>query len=58
MDDIYENFDKYNSNENRIILIAFYDIVDDMFSNEKLNPIVTELFIRSRKPNVSLAFIT
>ena len=58
MDDIYENFDKYNSNENRIILIAFYDIVDDMFSNEKLNPIVTELFIRSRKPNVSLVFIT
>ena len=29
-----------------------------MLSNEKLNPIVTELFIRSRKLNISLVFIT
>ena len=29
-----------------------------MLSNEKLNPIVTELFITGRKLNVSLVFIT
>ena len=29
-----------------------------MFSNKKLNPIVTELFIRGRKLDVSLVFIT
>ena len=29
-----------------------------MISNEKLNPIVTELFIRGRKLNISLVFIT
>ena len=29
-----------------------------MLSNKKLNPIVTELFIRGRKVNIPLAFIT
>ena len=29
-----------------------------MLSNKKLNPIVTELFIRRRKLNISLVFIT
>ena len=33
-------------------------MIVDMLSNEKLNPIVTELFIRGRKLNISLAFIT
>ena len=28
-----------------------------MFRNKKLNPVVTELFIRSRKLNISLVFI-
>ena len=29
-----------------------------MLSNKKLNPIVTELFIKGRKLNISLVFIT
>ena len=29
-----------------------------MINNKKLNPIVTEMFIRGRKLNISLAFIT
>ena len=33
-------------------------MIADMFSNRKLNLIVTELFIRERKLNISLAFIT
>ena len=42
----------------RKILIVFDDMIADMLSNKKLNPIVTELFIRGRKLNISLAFIT
>ena len=33
-------------------------MIDDLFSNKKLNPVVTELFIRGRKLNISLLFIT
>ena len=38
------------------ILIVFHDMIADMLSNEKLNPVVTELFITGRKSNISLAF--
>ena len=37
---------------------VFDDMIVDMLSNKKLNPIVTELFIRGRKLNISLVFIT
>ena len=46
MDDIYKNIEKYNPNKKCKILIVFDDIIADMFSNKKLNPIVTEIFIR------------
>ena len=39
------------------MLIVFGDIIADMESNEKLNPIVTELFLRGRKLNISSVFI-
>ena len=48
MDNIYKNIQKYNPNKKRKILIAFDDIVDDVCSNKKLDPTVTELVIRSR----------
>ena len=38
--------------------IVFDDMIPDMLSNKKLNPIVTELFIRGRKLKISLVFIT
>ena len=57
MDDIYKNIEEYNSNKKRKIAIAFDDMIADMLSNKNLNPIVTELFIRGRKLNMSLAFI-
>ena len=57
MDDIYENIDKYNPNKKRKIWIVF-DMIADILSNRNLNPIVTELFGRGRKPNISLVFIT
>ena len=36
------------------ILIRFDDMIAGMLSNEKLNPIVTELFIIGRKLNISV----
>ena len=58
MDDIYKNIEEYYSNKKPKILIVFDDMIADMLSNKKLNPIVTGLFIRGRKVNVSLVFIT
>ena len=46
--------EEYNSNKKHQILIVFDDMITDMLSNKKLNPIVTELFIRGRKLNISL----
>ena len=40
------------------ILIVFDDMIADMINNKILNSIVTELFIRGRKLNISLIFIT
>ena len=58
MDDIYENIEEYNPDNEQKILIVFVDMIADMLSNKKLNPVVTELLIRGRKLNISLAFIT
>ena len=44
----------YKPNNKRKILIVFYDAIVDMLSNEKLNTIVTELFIRGIKLNILL----
>ena len=40
------------------MLIVFDDMITDMLSNKKLNPIVTELFIRGKILNISLIFFT
>ena len=58
MKDIYKNIEECNPNKKRKILIVFYDMITDMLSNKKLNPIVPELFIRGRKLNISLVIIT
>ena len=58
MDGIYKNIEGCNPNKKQKILIKFDDMIADMLSNKKLNPIVPELFIRSRKLNISLIFIT
>ena len=58
MYDIYKNIAEYNPNKKRKILIVFDDMIADMISNKKLNPIVTELFIRGRKLNISIVFLT
>ena len=59
MDDIYKSIEKYiNPNKKQKILIVFDDMIGDMLSNEKRNPVVTVLFIRGRKLNIVLVFIT
>ena len=60
MDVIYKNIEEYNLNRKRKILIVSDDMIAYMLSNKKLNPIVTELFIRERKLklNIGLVFIT
>ena len=39
MDDIYKNIEEYNPNKKRKILIVFDDMISDMLSNKKPNPI-------------------
>ena len=53
-----DNIDEYNARKKRKRLIVFDDMIADMLSNNIRNSIVTELFIRGRKPNTSLNFIT
>ena len=56
--DVYKNIDNYNRDKENKILIVFDDMIADMINNKKLNSIVTELFIRCRKLNISLVFIS
>ena len=56
MGDVYENIDDYNSSRKRKILIVFDDMIEDM-SNKKFQAIIKD-FVRCRKPNISLVFIT
>ena len=58
MDGIYKNIEDYNPNRKQKILIIYVDMIADMLSNKKINSIVTELFIRGRKLNISLVSIT
>ena len=58
MDDIYKNTEEYNQGKEHKVLIKLNDMIADMLSNKKLNPIVTEVFTRGRKLNVPLVFIT
>ena len=53
-----QNIEEYNSNKKREILVIFDDMITDILSYEKINPVVTELFIRGGKVNISLVFIT
>ena len=50
--------DEYNLGKKRKILIVFDDMIADIINDKKLNPVVTELFIRGRKLNISIVFIT
>ena len=57
MQDVYKNIEKYKTNKKQKILIVFDDMIDDVLSNKKPNPVITELFIRGRILNIFLVFI-
>ena len=57
MQDVYKNIDEYNVDKECKILIVFDDMIADMINNKKLNSVITKLFIRERKLNISLVFI-
>ena len=58
IDDIYNNIDDYNSKRRRKKLIVFDDMIADIMTNKKFQAILKELFIRCRKLNIALPFIT
>ena len=58
IDGVYENIHDYNSSRKRKILIDFDDMIADIMTNKKFQAIIKELFIRCRKLNISLIFIT
>ena len=58
MDDVYQNIDDYNPSRKRKILVLFDDMIADIMTNKKFRTIIEELFIRCRKLNISLVFIT
>ena len=58
MCNVYRNINNYNPDKENKILIVSDDMIADMIQNRKLNSINTELFIRGRKLNISLGFIT
>ena len=54
----YKDIDEYNKKKKKSkILIIFEDMIVYKLSNKKSNPIVTELFTRGRKLNISLVFV-
>ena len=58
MDDVYENINYYNPRRKGKNLIVFDDMIADIMTNKKFKAIIKELFIRCRKLNISLVFIT
>ena len=58
MDNVFENINDYNPSRKRKILIVFDDMIEDIRTNRKFQSITKELFIRRRKLNNLLVFIT
>ena len=58
MQDVYKNIEEYNIGKKRKVLRVVDDMNADMINNKKTNPVITELFIRDRKINISIVFIT
>ena len=56
--DVYKNIEEHNIRKKCKILIVFDDMIADVINNKKLNPVVTELFMRDRQLNILDVFIT
>ena len=49
MNNIYDNIDKYTPNKKRGMLLLCEDMISDMLSNKKFQPVVTELFMKTKR---------
>ena len=58
MDEVFKSINDYNPSRKRKILIVFDYMIADIMSKKKFQAIIKGLFIRCRKLNISLAFIT
>ena len=58
MDDVYNNIDDNSPKRKIKIFIVFDDIIADIMTNKRFQAMIKELFIRCRKLNISLVFIT
>ena len=58
MDDILSDIEDYNKKRKRKILIIFDDVISHVMSDRRAQQILKDLFIRSRKLNISLCFLT
>ena len=58
LDDVYNKIDDWNPNRKRNILIVFHDMITSIMTDNKFQAIIIELFIKCKKLNISLVFIT
>ena len=58
MDDILSKIEDYNKIRKRKVLIIFDDMISHLMSDKKAQQILKDLFIRCRKLNISLCFLT
>ena len=58
MQDVYKNIEEYNLGKKLKLLIVLDVLIADLISNKNLNPIVAKIFIRDRKLNISIVFVT
>ena len=58
MNDVLDDYNNYNKNKDKKVLIIFDDMIAYIMRSEKFKAIVKELFIRCRKLNISIVFIT
>ena len=58
MNDVLDDINNYNKNRDKKILIVFDDMIADIMSSKKFKAMIKEIFIRCRKLNISIVFIT
>ena len=58
MDDVFSNINNYNTKRKRRVIIVFDAMIADIASNKKFKALIRELFIRCRRLNISIVFIT
>ena len=58
MNDVLDDINNYDKNRDQKVLTVFDDMIADIMRSEKFKAIVKEFFIRCRKLNISIVFIT